>query len=134
MRTGPRDVAVRLARTCYNHFAGRLGVSIADAMLARGQIELDQDGGTVTEPGRDFLDRFGVAIAPTGSAGRLFCRPCLDWSERRPHLGGTLGVALTCRCFELGWVKKIEGTRAVAITQKGRHGFQQAFGFRLEQQ
>jgi DNA-binding transcriptional ArsR family regulator len=134
VRTGPRDVAVRLARTCYNHFAGRLGVSIADAMLARGQIELDQDGGTLTEPGRDFLKRFGVAIAPTGSAGRLFCRPCLDWSERRPHLGGTLGVALTCRCFELGWVRRIEGSRAVAITEKGRHGLHQVFGFRLEQQ
>jgi DNA-binding transcriptional ArsR family regulator len=134
VRTGPRDAAVRLARTCYNHFAGRLGVNIADAMLARGQIELDQDGGTVTEPGRDFLDRFGVTVAPTTKAGRLFCRPCLDWSERRPHLGGTLGVALTCRCFELGWVKRMEGTRAVAITQKGRQGFQQAFGFRLDQQ
>src|SRR6201995_727762 len=133
MRTGPRDAAVRLARTCYNHFAGRLGVSIADAMLARGHIELDQDGGAVTEPGRDFLGRFGVMVAPAAGAGRLFCRPCLDWSERRPHLAGTLGVALTCRCFELGWVKKIEGSRAVAITQKGRHGFQQAFGFRLEQ-
>jgi len=55
VRTGPRDAAVRLARTCYTNFAGRLGVSVADAMLARGQIELDQDGGTVTEPGRDFL-------------------------------------------------------------------------------
>jgi hypothetical protein len=132
VRTGPRDAAVRLARTCYNHFAGRLGVSIADAMLTRGQIELDEDGGSVTEPGRDFLTRFGVAISPAAGAGRVFCRPCLDWSERRPHLGGALGVALTCRCFELGWVKRIEGTRAVAITQKGRQGFQQSFGFRLE--
>lgn len=129
VRTGPRDAALRLARTCYNHFAGRLGVGIADAMLARGQIELDQDAGTVTEPGRDFLKRFGVAISPAANAGRLFCRPCLDWSERRPHLAGALGVALTCRCFELGWVRKIEGTRALSITQKGRQGFQKAFGF-----
>src|ERR1700742_671403 len=81
VRTGPRDAAVRLARTCYNHFAGRLGVSIADAMLARGHIELDQDGGAVTETGRDFLGRFGVTVAPATGAGRLFCRPCLDWSE-----------------------------------------------------
>jgi hypothetical protein len=79
---------------------------ITDAMLARGQIELDQDAGTVTEPGRDFLKRFGVAISPAANAGRLFCRACLDWSERRPHLAGALGVALTCRCFELAWVRK----------------------------
>src|SRR6266705_1821277 len=77
IRTGPRDAAMRLARTCYNHFAGRLGVGIADALLARGQIELDQDGGTVTEAGHDFLNRFGVTFAPTTPTGRLFCRPCL---------------------------------------------------------
>src|SRR6202012_5006607 len=64
VRTGPRDAAMRLARTCYNHFAGRLGVGIADSMLARGHIELDQDGGAVTETGRDFLGRFGVTVAP----------------------------------------------------------------------
>ena len=119
---------MRLARTCYNHFAGRLGVGIADAMLARGQIELDQDGGTVTEAGHDFLNSFGVTFAPTTPTGRLFCRPCLDWSERRPHLAGVIGVALTCRCFELGWVRRIDGTRAVAITQKGQQGFQKVFG------
>ena len=134
VRTGPRDAALRLARTCYNHFAGRLGVGIADAMLARGEIELDQDAGTVTESGREFLKRFGVAISPTAKAGRLFCRPCLDWSERRPHLAGALGVALTCRCFELGWVRRVEGTRALSITQKGREGFQRAFGFCPEPQ
>jgi hypothetical protein len=133
-RAEPRDAALRLARTCYNHFAGRLGVGITDAMLARGQIELDHDAGTVTEPGRDFLKRFGVAISPTANAGRLFCRPCLDWSERRPHLAGVLGVALTCRCFELGWVRKIEGTRVLSITEKGRQAFQKAFGFCPEQQ
>jgi DNA-binding transcriptional ArsR family regulator len=131
--TGPREAAMRLARTCYNHFAGRLGVDIADAMLAQGQIEFDHDGGAVTQPGRDFLKRFGVAVSPVAGAGRMFCRPCLDWSERRPHLAGTLGVALACRCFELRWVRKIEGTRALSVTPKGRQGFQQAFGFRSEQ-
>lgn len=130
IRTGPRDAAIRLARTCYNHFAGRLGVGIADAMLARGQIELDQDGGTVTKVGHDFLNSFGVTLAPTTPTGGLFCRPCLDWSERRPHLAGVIGVALTCRCFELGWVRRIDGTRAVAITQKGQQGFQKVFGVR----
>jgi|SRR5665213_911249 len=130
IRTGPRDAAMRLARTCYNHFAGRLGVGIADAMRTRGLIELDQDGGTVTDTGRDFLTRFGVTLAPATRTGRLFCRPCLDWSERRPHLGGAIAVALTCRCFDLGWVKRIDGTRAIAITQNGQQGFWKVFGVR----
>ena len=127
IRTGPHDAALRLARTCYDHFAGRLGVSIADALVAKAYIELDQDGGTVTDAGQVFLHGFGVAPAPKKQAKRLFCRPCLDWSERRPHLAGTLGIAIACRCFDLGWVKRVDGSRAVAITPAGYHGLRCVF-------
>ncbi|SEE20211.1 transcriptional regulator, ArsR family [Rhizobiales bacterium GAS191] len=127
VRTGPRDEALQVARTCYDHFAGRLGVGIADALQARGQIELDQDGGSVTEAGQAFLRNFGVALEPVKRASRLFCRPCLDWSERRPHLGGKVGIAIACRCFELGWVKRVDGTRAVTVTPKGQRGLREAF-------
>jgi DNA-binding transcriptional ArsR family regulator len=129
VRTGPRDAAMRLARSCYNHLAGRLGVGVTDAMRARGQIELDEDGGAVTEEaGRDFLQGFGVALPGAARGGRMFCRPCLDWSERRPHLAGAMAVALAGRCFELGWIRRIDGTRALAITPKGRQGFGETFG------
>jgi hypothetical protein len=62
----------------------------------------------------------------------VFCRPCLDWSERRPHLAGRVGAALACRCFELGWIERQRDTRAVAITGVGRDGFRSTFGFMLD--
>lgn len=132
VRTGPRDMALRTARTCYDHLAGRLGVGIADALVAQGRIELDGDGGTVTDAGQEFLSTFGIDPSPGKRAGRLFCRPCLDWSERRPHLAGALGIAIACRRFDSGWVRRMEGTRAVSITPAGRQGLQDVFGFSLQ--
>jgi hypothetical protein len=114
--TGPRDGAMRVARTCYDHLAGRLGVALADALAAQGAIELTADGGAVTERGEAVLRGLGVHATPR--KGRLFCRPCLDWSERRPHVGGVLGAALCARCFELGWVRRREGGRTLEITPR----------------
>jgi DNA-binding transcriptional ArsR family regulator len=121
--------ALRMARTCYDHLAGRLGVALADALLDRGHVALGSDGGEVTEAGQRFLDAFGASPAP---GRRVFCRPCLDWSERRPHLAGRLGAALASRCFELGWVAQQRDTRALAISEAGRRGFLDTFGLVLE--
>lgn len=125
VRVGPRDAALRRARTCYDHLAGQLAVAIADRMTERGQIELSPDGGTVTEDGMRFLGGLGVdldaALARAGRrGGRVFCRPCLDWSERRPHIAGALGAALCTACFAKGWMHRIGGSRAVAVTPKGQ--------------
>jgi DNA-binding transcriptional ArsR family regulator len=121
--------ALRTARTCYDHLAGRLAVALADALNDRGHVTLGPDGGEVTDTGRRFLAEFG---AEPGPGRRVFCRPCLDWSERRPHLAGRVGAALACRCFELGWVKRQSDTRAVAITPAGHSGFRDSFGIALD--
>jgi DNA-binding transcriptional ArsR family regulator len=126
------DDALRTARTCYDHLAGRLGVALADALVAREQVVLSDDGGEVTRDGERFLAGFGIDVRAMTPAKRAFCRPCLDWSERRPHLAGAVGAALATRCFELGWIARVRDTRAVTIPPKGRRGFADTFGIALD--
>ena len=126
-----RDEALRYARTCYDHIAGRLGVAIADALAANGHIVLNDDGGEVTDSGREMLTRFGADLTPTFRGRRIFCRPCLDWSERRYHLAGHVGAEICRRCLELGWFKRERETRALQLTAAGRTGLAELFGLRV---
>jgi hypothetical protein len=125
------DAALRAARTCYDHLAGRLGVGLADALAAHRFIVMIGDGGHVTRSGSRFLSDFGIDLAAAERRRRIFCRPCLDWSERRSHLAGSLGAALATRCFELGWIERTQESRAVAITEAGRTGFVERFRVEL---
>jgi hypothetical protein len=120
--TGPRDAALRLARTCYDHLAGRLGVAIADHLQESGAVHFDAEGGgQLTTRAAHTLAPLGVdaaALAATG-AQRLHCRPCLDWSERRPHLAGRLGALLCAHCLERGWLSRRGSTRALVPSPAG---------------
>jgi DNA-binding transcriptional ArsR family regulator len=128
----PGDDALRRARTCYDHLAGRLGVALADGLVARGAVILSDDGGEITTEGAAFLeDRLALEVAGIPRR-RAFCRPCLDWSERRPHLAGALGAALAGRCFALGWIERIRDSRAVAVTARGRDGLKEVFHIEAE--
>lgn len=126
------DDELRTARTCYDHLAGRLGVALADALVGRDHVVLSEDGGMVTPAGEQFLLRLGLDTHEIGRGRRAFCRPCLDWSERRPHLAGALGAALAARCFDLGWIVRVRDTRAVRITRNGERGFADAFGIQSD--
>lgn len=116
--TGPRDAALRAARTCYDHLAGRLGVAIADRLQAAGAVALDagDDEGTgrLTDAGRALLARAGLVLE-----GPVACRLCLDWSERRSHLAGALGRQLCAHGLAQGWLRPREGSRALAVTPRG---------------
>jgi DNA-binding transcriptional ArsR family regulator len=120
------DEALRTARTCYDHLAGRLGVGLADTLSARGYVVMADEAGEITPEGLTFFASFGIE-APDPRRRRAYCRPCLDWSERRPHLAGAIGAALARRCFNLGWLERGRNTRALTITTVGRRGLSDLF-------
>ncbi len=123
-----RECALRQARTCYDHLAGRLGVALTEAFTSRKLILLSQDGGVVTAKGARMLSDFGIDLSVVQRSRRPVCRSCLDWSEQKPHLAGAIGAALCARCFDLGWLKRLPDTRAVAIEPFGARGFADTFG------
>lgn len=135
--TGPRDAQLRAGRTCYDHLAGRLGVALADTLVEKGFIELTSDAGAVTDEGLALFTDWGVDVESLkhGAGHRpasLMCRPCLDWSERRLHLAGRLGAALCRHSFDKGWIRRVEGTRAVTVSPAGERAFRTALGLRLD--
>lgn len=130
--TGPRDESMRMARTCYDHIAGRLGVAIAEHLVEEGAIEFEDDAGRVTPAACGVLSRWGIdpprEAAAQARYRRPLCRPCLDWSERRLHLAGQLGTQLCTHCLDEGWLVRRSGTRSLAVTQKGAVAFQGVLG------
>lgn len=127
--TGPRDAQMRLARTCYDHLAGGLGVAVTDALVAKGVIAFDDGAGIVAPDGLDRLAALGIAVDDAARrTTRPLCRPCLDWSERRPHLAGRLGAAVCRHFLERHWVTRIADSRALFITPMGRQALRAEFG------
>jgi hypothetical protein len=146
LREDTRAHALRRARTCYDHFAGKLGVALMAALLERGVLT-GGDGRYDPEraerdlavgPGHDvdyrlgpeapgFLERLGVTPPPARTAVRY----CVDWTEQRHHLSGGYGRALQARLVELDWVRRSPGSRAVVVTDAGRDGLAERFGVEL---
>jgi len=131
LRTGPRDEAMRRARTCYDHIAGRLGVALADSMERNGWVEMQEEAAIVTGDGAKFLAGLGLELgeeAPRRKARALpLCTLCLDWSERRPHLAGRLGKALCDHGLGAGWLRRRDGSRTLEITPVGERGYRREF-------
>ncbi|MGW3228140.1 ArsR/SmtB family transcription factor [Kitasatospora sp. NPDC001095] len=137
--TAPRTLgeATRLsaearARTCYDHLAGRLGVAVSDALLARGLVT-EEGGLAVTERGRDWLAAQAIELPPRSGrpGGRPVVRGCLDWTERRPHLGGALGAALCRAALDRAWVERIGSGRALRVTPDGGRALRELLGVEL---
>jgi DNA-binding transcriptional ArsR family regulator len=130
-RPGPSDGALRQARVCYNHLAGDMGVRMFDSLLARGYL-VQRDGAVqLTEAGRSFVRTVGISIEDLAGGRPALCRECLDWSERRSHLAGSLGRALLARFVELGWARVDQTTRVVTFTPTGLREFAALFEERM---
>jgi DNA-binding transcriptional ArsR family regulator len=128
-RRPPSSSPLAEARTCYDHLAGRFGVTLLEALVNEGAIAAPGRGGVIDlGPRADVFDRLGVDVARAARARRRFAFGCLDWAERRAHLGGALGAAVTSRLLELGWLQHQHGTRALLLTSKGRRGLRRTLG------
>ena len=123
------DPLLAAGRTCYNHLAGRLGVALCEALGAAGHVIVGEDGAHLTESGLTVLARWGLDVTPLRR--HPYTRTCIDWSERRPHLGGPVGGAIYRQCLARGWVTHHLDSRAVRVTPEGRKGFARVFGLAL---
>jgi DNA-binding MarR family transcriptional regulator len=146
LRQGSRAHALRQARTCYNHLAGRLGTVLMAALLDGGLLtggdgrhhpdtasndRLSAPGTdltyTLTRNGQQQLTSFGIDLTAV-QRRRPAIRYCLDWSEQRHHLAGPLGTAITNRLFDLDWIQRGTTRRVVKLTDAGQHGLHDTFG------
>jgi DNA-binding transcriptional ArsR family regulator len=119
---------IQIARTCYNHLAGSLGVRITEAIVGRGLLrEVGRDY-QLTKKGAQWFSELGIDTGTLRKSGRVFARQCLDWSERRNHLAGALGSALAERLFESGWIEYVRESRAVRVTGHGRRELKRRLG------
>jgi DNA-binding transcriptional ArsR family regulator len=123
----PSDSSLRFARSCYDHLAGHLGVQLTWSLVALGYLATTDNGFALRNKGRSAFAKFGINVDQMLTSRRRLARQCLDWSERRPHLGGALGASLLSRLYELGWLRRDKHTRAVFVTPGGRRGFKERF-------
>ncbi len=126
-----RESAIRRGRTCYDHLAGVLGVALAEGMVERGWLTLEEKAFEPTPAGEAGLAALGVDWGAARRARRSFARACLDWTERRHHLAGALGAALCDRLFEAGWVERTGTPRVVRVTRAGRRGLADRLGIEV---
>ncbi len=127
-RTGPRDAALRKARVCYNHLAGDMGTRLFDRLVAKERLMIVAEAPKLTATGHAFFCEFGIDIDRLAAARAPLCRACLDWSERRTHLAGSLGRALLERFEALQWARRDPASRAVHFTARGAEDFEKVFG------
>ncbi|MUL67158.1 transcriptional regulator [Mycobacterium sp. CBMA 234] len=123
MRDAVINDALARGRTCYDHLAGRLGVTVTQALVQRGLLD---DGLTLTGDGRQWLtDALGSPFEP---GRRAATRACLDWTERRDHLAGAAGAHIATVMFARGWIRRIGSSRAVVVTRAGSETLEQLLG------
>lgn len=126
-RPGPKQEELRKARVCYNHLAGDMGTQMFDSLMARGHLVLEGDALMLTPSGEGFVTALQIDLADLRRNKAPLCRECLDWSERRSHLAGSLGRALLARFEALSWARRDQSSRAVKFSAQGAEEFARLF-------
>jgi DNA-binding transcriptional ArsR family regulator len=128
--SSPREPALRKARACYDHLAGELAVLAYESLVKNDLLQMSRQGLRLSAPGVEWFRGAGVDTDAAARQRRTLCRPCMDWSERRYHLGGSLGTALLSRVYEQGWAKRDKLSRVVRFTPNGERRFRELLGAR----
>jgi DNA-binding transcriptional ArsR family regulator len=132
LRQATKVDQLRRARTCYDHLAGRLGVAVTEALVSGRSLRWTGGAFELTSSGRSLLEGVGVDVDGAHRRKRGFALACQDWTERRSHLGGALGAAVCDRLFELAWIRRCPGGRAVILTDEGKERLAASLGVELE--
>ena len=119
---------MQAARFCYDHLAGRLAVQITSALIACKVLQLGDGEFIVTRRGGSWFRDFGIDLDALRHSRRRFATACLDWTERKDHLGGALGAAVASQIANKGWITRTEGRRSVNITRSGKRAFRNMLG------
>jgi DNA-binding transcriptional ArsR family regulator len=130
LRDSARARSMRWARMCYDHLAGAVGVAMTEALMARSGLRVVDDGWTVGDA--SAFTELDLDVGALPRRGRPLARPCMDWSERRHHLAGSLGAALTGELVRRDWLRPREGTRIVTVTPEGIAGLRDWLGIDVD--
>ncbi|WP_291284975.1 winged helix-turn-helix domain-containing protein [Flavobacterium sp.] len=110
---------IKYCRTCYDHLAGKIGVALADSLFEQKIIFENNNTFEISPEGEKWFSDFGINLEEAQKQKRIFLKPCLDWSERRNHIAGSVGTLLLNKMLEQDWIRRTKDSRAVIITGKG---------------
>lgn len=126
-----KPTGIKYCRTCYDHLAGFVGVQLVETMEKKGYLKKDAKQYLVTKNGWEWLQLFGIEQKNYINIRRPITKQCLDWSERRPHLAGQLGADLLQIMFKKKWFRKVQFSRELIVTAKGRQEIYELLGVAL---
>lgn len=118
---------IKFCRTCYDHLAGKMGVALADSLLEQKIITENNNSFEISPEGEKWFSNFGINLEEAQKQKRIFLKPCLDWSERRNHIAGSVGTLLLNKMLEQDWIRRTADSRAIIITGNGKKEFLKHF-------
>jgi DNA-binding transcriptional ArsR family regulator len=122
---------IKFCRSCYDHLAGKMGVALTDSLLKQDLIATEGSQYKVTTTGLKWFTHLGVDIDELKARRRVFARQCLDWSERRHHIAGSLGAVLLEKMLAEDWIRKTKNSRALVVTAKGEKKLYELLGLTI---